>query len=549
MEFEANLGGNLSQKAREDTEALRELKGSLGAAGDALKKLHDEAGKASPPAVIPAPVDASETPKRGRGRPRKEVDPNAPAKPKKEAKPETAVGVETADFTFLKATKAAADVAALKGKQKATEDYYKKVRALETGAAKNSDALRLTTTSKDKAASTEAMTIAKGAALAGAAALGVAGVGSIAKLALGYRGMFALQGISYRLGLSFRALFSGVNPAPVLRAATMFADQFKKTSVLGSALEGIFSRAFNGLFSGVERATPYVIAFVQGITIGFLTAENYILRARIALAPFSGMLDGVVSSATGLETAATLGGLALVALGAKAAIGLAPLLPYAAAIAGITAALTQAIALSKEWDEQSGGQILAQLKQDLGGEKVKPKGLTTGADYDAMMAAKAKASPAAAAAGVETGTQLAAGIVKGMSASEAAVAAGGGKLALAANAGVRAEAKIKSPSRLMEGNARYMGAGIEVGLAKSRAGIQAAAERNLVPDLGGAGVGGRGASSRGGSAVKVEINGPLVHVVSSGVADLEALVLSLEPRIRDAVMRGIALALGVSVEA
>ena len=548
MEFTADLGGNLATKAKEDTEALRVLRGSLGATGDALKKLHDEASKAAPSPPISAPGAAPEAPKRGRGRPRKEVDPDAPVKPKKAAPVATAVGVETADFTFMKATKASADAAALKGKQTATEAYYAKVRALEASTSKNSDALRLKASSKDKASSTEALTLAKGAALAGAAALGVAGVGSIAKLALGYKGMFALQGISYRLGLSFRSLFSGINPAPVIRAATMFADQFKKTSVLGNALSGIFTRAFDGLFAGVEKVTPYVIAFTQGIAIGFLTAENYILRAQIALAPYSGILDGIVSSTTGLETAATLGGIALVALGAKAAIGLAPLLPYAAAIAGITAALTQAIALSKEWDENTGSQLWAQFKQDLGGDKVKPKGLISGADYDKLHA-NDKLAPQAGAAGVDTGKQLAAGIIKGMSASEAEVAAGGGKLALAANTGVRDVAKIKSPSRMMEDNALFMGQGVERGLDKSRAGVQAAAERSLVPNVRGASAGGSGAGAGGNGQTIIQITGPLVHVVANSIADLEAAVMSLEPRMRDAIMRGIALGLGVPAEA
>ena len=548
MDYTVDLGGNLAAKAKEDAEALRALKGSLGAAGDALKKLNDEQAKVVPAPPIAAPGAAPDAPKRGRGRPRKEVDPDAPVKPKKAAPLATAVGVETGDFTFMKATKASADAAALKGKQTATEAYYAKVRALEASANKDGDSKRAAKATKDKSASTEALTLAKGAALAGAAALGVAGVGSVAKLALGYKGMFALQGISYRLGLSFRSLFSGVNPAPVVRAATMFADQFKKTSVLGDALSGIFSRAFNGLFAGVEKVTPYVIAFTQGIAIGFLTAENYILRAQIALAPYSGMLDGIVSSATGLETAATLGGLALVGIGAKAAIGLVPLLPYAAALAGISLALTQIIGLSKEWDENSSSQIWAQLKQDLGGDKVKPKGLVTGADYDKLHA-NDKLAPQAGAAGVDTGKQLAAGIVKGMSASEAAVAAGGGKLAMAANTGVRDAAKIKSPSRMMEQNALFMGQGVERGLDKSRAGIQAAGKRNLVPNLGGMSAGGGGGRSTEGATITVEINSPLVTVVASGIADLEAAVLSLEPRIRDAVMRGIALALGVPAEA
>jgi hypothetical protein len=547
VDYTVDLGGNLATKAKEDADALRALQGSLGATGDALKKFHDEQAKAAPAPVMTAPGAAPEAPKRGRGRPRKEVDPDAPVKPKKAAPLATAVGVETGDFAFMKATKASADAAALKGKQSATEAYYAKVRALEASSGKDSDSKREKKSAKDKAASGEALTLAKGAAIAGAAALGVAGVGSIAKLALGYKGMFALQGISYRLGLSFRSLFSGVNPAPVIRAAQSFADQFKKTSVMGAALEGLFSRAFNGLFVGVEKATPYVIAFTQGIVIGFLEAENYILRARIALAPYAGILDGIVSSSTGLETAAIAGGAALVIFGASAATAMAPLLPYAAAIGAVALALEQINKLSKEWDENSSSQIWAKLKQDVGFAPTLPKGMTTGADYDKLHA-NDKAKPVAAAGGVEAGAALGAGMVKGMAASEAAVMAGGAKMAGAAIKGVRTEAEIKSPSRKTRRDGRYMGQGMELGLDDSGPGVQEAAERNLVPNVGGMRAG-SGAGSRGNGQITIEINSPLVSVVASGIADLEAAALAIEPRLRDAMMRAIALALGVPAEA
>ncbi|MFT3773014.1 MAG: hypothetical protein QM820_47125 [Minicystis sp.] len=70
-----------------------------------------------------------------------------------------------------------------------------------------------------------------------------------------------------------------------------------------------------------------------------------------------------------------------------------------------------------------------------------------------------------------------------MGASEAAVKAAGGKLADAATQGVRDKAQIKSPSRVMRRDGRYMGEGVEEGIDDSAPHVQAAAERSLVPQL------------------------------------------------------------------
>ncbi|MEO5730973.1 MAG: hypothetical protein ABI134_33655 [Byssovorax sp.] len=545
MDFEANLGGNLGTKAHDDAAALRALKGELGATGDALKKLHDEAAKATPAAVIPAPVEAPA--KRGRGRPRKAVDPDAPEKPKKEPKPKKPAEEAAAATRKPWSWEIGGGLAQAQAR---TEAYYAKVRALEAGAGKASEAQRSKKAAKEQVDASGAINLARSAALAGGAALGVAGAGGLAKMALGYRGMFALQGISYRLGLSFRSLFSGVNPAPVIRAATAFADQFKKTSVLGAALEGLFSRSFNGLFSGVEKATPYAIAFVQGITLGFLYAENAILRARVALAPYSGILDKATSSVDGLTIAAELGGAAIAALAIKGALAAGPYLAFAAAVMAVAAALDQVNKLSKEWDDNSSSQAWSKFKNDIGvtsdadyaAQMKKRQGRTDGADYKAPP----KMPGAAAAAGVDTGAALAAGVVKGMSAGEAAVAAGGARLAKAADGGVRKGGEIRSPSGLTKRTARHFGEGVEEGLDASRAGVQAAADRNLVPDMSGMSSGGaRGAG--GGGMITVQMNAPLVQVMAGAPADLEAAILRAAPKLKDEIMRLLALSLGVPV--
>jgi hypothetical protein len=553
VEYSLDLGGTFAAKAREQLAAAKDLRGGIDEATAALGRYAEKAN-ATPAAVVPssAAAPAASAPaeaKRPRGRPRKEVDPSAPVKATKAAPASVAVGVETGDFAFMKATKAASDLAALKGKQDKTEAYYAKVRKGEADAAKASDKGHEKKKMQLTAESSQLATLAKGAALAGGAALGVAGAGSLAKLALGYKGVMQLQGVSYRLGLSFRSLFSGVNPAPVIRAASAFAEQFKKTSVLGHALEGLFTRSFGSLFAGVEKATPYAVAFVQGLTLGFLYVENAILRVQLALIPYKSEIDFAIGATSGLETAAQLGGIALAALAVSATVAAAPFLPYAAAIGAVVAALHQLNALQKEWDDNSGSQIWSKLKNDVGitsdadfaKEQRKRQGISTGADAEAI---QSKAVPAA----VANGKQIAAGLAKGMDAGAADVTAAGGRLAGAADAGIRTKAKIHSPSRMTEETAGYMGDGAVVGLDKSGPRVQAAAERNLVPDvagMGGGAGGGRGAG--GGASITLQINSPLVQVnVARGQAADDA-IMATAPRLLDEVMRLLALQLGVPI--
>lgn len=537
MEWTADLGGNLAARARENVDALKAQKAASDEATAALGRYKGAAGAIPAPIASPAAASplapSAEPAKRGRGRPRKTPAAAGPA-----------VGEETADFTFMKAQKASSDAAALKGRQAATEAYYAKVRAGESAKGKASAKNHGAAMAQMGAQSSRVTDLAKGAALAGGAALGVAGAGGLTKLALGYKGVMALQGVSYRLGLSFRSLFSGINPAPVVRAATAFADQFKKTSVLGHALEGLFTRSFGTLFAGVEKATPYAIAFTQGVVLGFLHVENAILRARLAVAPYTAGLEKAMGATDGLAVAADLGVVALGGIAIAAAAAAAPFLPYAAAIGAVVAALGQLNALQKEWDNNSGAQIWAKLKQDLGGAATLPKGMTTGAEYDKLH--PATASPKAATASMEAGKQIAAGVAKGMDAGAPEVAAAGGRLAGAADKGIRTKAKINSPSRMTEEDGRHMGDGAIRGLDKSGPGVQAAAERNLVPNVAGMG-GGAGARGAGGGTLALHFTGPLVQVTSSGAGDIEAALMRAMPRVVDELARLLSIQLGVPV--
>jgi hypothetical protein len=167
-----------------------------------------------------------------------------------------------------------------------------------------------------------------------------------------------------------------------------------------------------------------------------------------------------------------------------------------------------------------------------------------------MMAAKAKdkTGPVAGTGGVEAGVALGAGMVKGMAASEAAVMAGGAAMAKAAVKGVRTEAEIKSPSRKMRRDGRYMGQGLEQGLDDSGPGVQAAAEKNLVPSTGGASAGG---GSKGGGGLTLTIGNIALHfpeVRSGAREDIEAAISAAVPRLADDLFRHVAIQLGISTE-
>lgn len=351
------------------------------------------------------------------------------------------------------------------------------------------------------------------------AATGAAGFAGLAKIAIGYKAISQIQGILSRAQLGFRQLFSGVNPQPLVRALDLFSRNFTAQTATGRAMGDAMTRAFNGIFRAVEAAEPYVTAFGQGILLAFLYAENAVLRARVALAPYTGALDGVVSSTTLLRVAALGGGIALVAAAGYAAVAAAPFLAMAAAILAVAAAFEQATKLAKEWDENSSSQIWRQLKSDLGimstEERNKASGIVTGDDYDRMQADKAKAS------GQAVGQAMGAGVVAGMAGAEAAVKAGGEKLAAAAEAGAKAKAEIRSPSRKMRRDVgRQLGEGVALGEEDMRGRVQRAAASSLVPDAPIAG----GAVARGGG---VSLTGPLVHVgqiVVGAMGDLGAEV-------------------------
>jgi hypothetical protein len=369
--------------------------------------------------------------------------------------------------------------------------------------------------------------------------------------------MARLQMITARASFDMRRLFSGINPTPALDALAKFERNFSTTTSTGRVLQAVLTRTFDGFFKAVSAAEPYATAFLEGAIGAGLRLEVTWLKARIALFPLTDAIDKVTGKIDGIGIASTAGGGALVALGGWALWTAAPFIVLAGAITSVSAAITQASKLMDEWDQNSAGEIWKKIKGDqknfwLGeGHSDEDYGITSGADYDTVSRRKAlaaehasskvSAAPAAKSAGVETGKALGDGVVLGMAATEAAVAAAGGKLALAADKGVKAAAKIKSPSRLMRERGGQMGEGAALGIEDKAPRVQEAADRSLVPS---ASPGGGGRAGAAGAGITIAQIGPFIIEGSAGkTGDLEAMLRAKIPQIADEILRRIALEL------
>jgi hypothetical protein len=246
--------------------------------------------------------------------------------------------------------------------------------------------------------------------------------------------------------------------------------------------------------------------FFKGMLYGALQAEIAWLKLRIAIQPALNMLPSGIGLMTafgagalavkgafglmgaGIAIGAVKAGIGLLSFGKAAIVATAPLLPYAAAIGAIAAALDQAIKLRDAWDENSSSQIMTQLRSDLGidskaeteARMSKRQGIVSGEDYDRRFklgkyAEKPVAPPLpkgaekqAAAAGPPIGKNLGLGVLQGMKDTEAKVAAGGRDLVLAAEGGAKAEAVIRSPAQKWRREiGRNLGEGAALGLEDS----------------------------------------------------------------------------------
>jgi hypothetical protein len=546
MEYKATLDNQISGPAKAAAGDLRALQGAALAASDAIKGIPSAA-----PGLPGAATGA------GRGIPSaKPANDNAASKAAKDA-------AKLAEYSFQVKQRSLA--LAEKAETKASKDADAATRQRQRQALSDWRGLQRERAKAAKDAEPKTSTGAGGGLAGGAKlALGAAGAlasaaagASILQLALGYKGMARLQMITARASFDMRRLFAGINPTPALDALAKFEKNFSTTTSTGRVLQAVLTRTFDGFFKAVAAAEPYATAFLEGAIGAGLRLEVTWLKARIALFPLTDAIDKVTGKIDGIGIASTAGGGALVALGGWALWTAAPFIVLAGAITSVSAAITQASKLMDEWDQNSAGEIWKKIKGDqknfwLGeGHSDEDYGITSGADYDTVSRRKAlaaehasskvSAAPAAKSAGVETGKALGDGVVLGMAATEAAVAAAGGKLALAADKGVKAAAKIKSPSRLMRERGGQMGEGAALGIEDKAPRVQEAADRSLVPS---ASPGGGGRAGAAGAGITIAQIGPFIIEGSAGkTGDLEAMLRAKIPQIADEILRRIALEL------
>lgn len=344
-------------------------------------------------------------------------------------------------------------------------------------------------------------------------ALGAAAGLELSKLALGYRGMAMLQAVTQKAGMQVRQLFAGVDPKPVVRAFDTLTNQiFNKAGPAGKALSSIFDHMFNGLFSSVEKAEPYIQAFFEGAIVGALKMETAYYELRLAALPLTDALADLIGPVDGIATAAAGGEIALYALGVAAAVAAAPFAPLLITITAVVKALEQFAKLQKEikgaggWGDAAkdiGRHFIegtgkegeearlargrAAYDQAENERRLKAKGAAGGDGSGAPTEAPGGAA-ASGASGQATGKAYADGLAKGVAAGAPAAAAAGGAAAQGVDTAARGALKIKSPSKVGEDTGEEYPAGFTRGVDKGAPDAQDAMVRAVTPK-GGAGAG------------------------------------------------------------
>jgi len=416
-----------------------------------------------------------------------------------------------------------------------------------------------------------------GAALVGASLVGA--MTKLAPLAIGYQGMARLAMVSQVASFNLRRLFTGTNPGPLLDAIQRTGQLLDPRTFTGDQLGQFLRRTSDGVMGALAKAEPYVRLFFKGMLLGALQVENGFMRFRIAVQPAlnlipksAGQMAAWQIAAMGVKGAIAVLGIgasiaayqgaamaasfaragvvmgiqfvgaairgagALLSLGSSALAATAPMLPFIAAFAAVALAIKQAIDLKKQWDENSSGQIKKRFDEVgfFGPEKNAVGAMKSNADKRAVAAIGAPGTATAAAvpkggekvaqpAGMRIGTAMADGLIAGLKASEGKAGEAGAKIVLAAEAGAKGAAEIKSPSRKWRREiGMQLGAGASLGIADSADSMSDAAGRAMPgPGKVQAG-GGRG----GGGGIIIS---PGAFVFNGVGADIEMIVRRIVP--------------------
>jgi hypothetical protein len=512
MEFVAKLDDQISGPSNAAAAAQRELAAATGAADAQLKILDSTQQKAARRAELSA----------------KAFNPKAYQQQILAERQLAAAKDKALEGLGLGLSQKEKDDAAAKSRKQAEDEreFQKKLREAETEAQREklkrdreeekAAEKKRQKTEQQKAAVFGLGVAAKAAAIGLLATAGAGGAVNLAQIAIGYQGMARLQTISYQASLQIRSLFRGVDSRPLERAYLQFTKLFSLSSTTGQGISKGLTRGFNGFFSAIEKAEPYVSNFVRGAYGGVLDLEYAWLRARVALLPLTDAIEDASGGLSGLDVAAAAGAAGVAALTGYAVVAAAPFIALSAAIGSVVAAADQLAALKREWDgdlilrslgigESDADRMNRQFDEEAAARKkagkkslVRQVDQTVGAAAGAPVAAPKPPVDLATGAGRRTGAAMGAGIVAGLKEQERALAAAGAAGVAAAQRGAELKADIHSPSRLFRREVgRQMGEGARLGLKDSEKGVQEQAAASLVPSPRVAGGGSSGAPAAG----------------------------------------------------
>jgi hypothetical protein len=324
------------------------------------------------------------------------------------------------------------------------------------------------------------------------AAIGTATALELSRLALGQRGMATLAALSQRAALQGRQLFRGVDPSPITRAVDRFYQLVNVATPAGKALQSMFTGAFNTVFSAVEKAEPYVSAFIKGLIIGGLRIQESWYGLHEALLPVEMTLEDLnLGPVDGIKTAADLGAVAFRVLAGAIDEVAANIRKVIDGYHDLELGLARKGLLGEGMQEQAYRRISEREKS----AREDAEAAKTSEKYE-IVGGKARLIERGGAPvvggeevdlyrgrGVNTGAAYGEGLVKGMKGAVPAVTAAGQELGSAGDRGVRAGADAHSPSRKTEKTGEDMGSGVVLGMQRKSPDVQAEAARSLVPRL------------------------------------------------------------------
>ena len=191
-------------------------------------------------------------------------------------------------------------------------------------------------------------------------------------------------------------LTTGINLKPLAEGAKRLFALFDESSVTGAAMKELVTIVGSGLVSAFDTATKYAKPFLQGLIIGALQVTIGVLKLRkYLMASFgdSSIFKGFASGTRILSLGKTLiygTVVALLALGAAIAVGLAPFVWAAVQVSDFVAAVQLAYTklAGVKWGELGTALIDGFVKGITGGAS-KVWGAITGVGDNAKKALKA----------------------------------------------------------------------------------------------------------------------------------------------------------------